>query len=378
MEDLRDAPANTRGVPSADTRDWVNGAIRAIRQDIESAQPTRLVDFGLPASWGVRLYVKCELEQPTGSLKHRLARALILDGLCNGMITADGGIVEASSGSTAISLALFADRIGLRMAAVMPESTSPRKISAISEAGAECILVPPGSSIEDRGRQVAADRGWTYLDQFSNASRVLDWRSHNLASEAFSQLAAIELAAPDWVVVGAGTGGTATTFGRYIRFMRLETKLCVVDPEMSVLYSAWVNDDLLREVTTNSRIEGIGRPRVPRSLNLGLIDRMIEVPDTGSIAMMQMCHRTRRLQVGPSTGTNLWGAIELAVQMRDAGISGTVLTVACDSSERYTETVLDGGWLAANGIDQPAITAHFAAERFAEVATVGDCLSRTP
>ncbi|MFT3852729.1 MAG: hypothetical protein QM733_08345 [Ilumatobacteraceae bacterium] len=105
-----------------------------------------------------------------------------------------------------------------------------------------------------------------------------------------------------------------------------------------------------------SRIEGIGRPCVPGSLRLELVERMIKVADAASIAAMELCRDVLRLEVGPSTGTNLWAALRLAAEIRDGGITGTILTLACDSASRYRTTVLDPGWQHANGID--TTTAH--------------------
>src|ERR1041384_4933326 len=116
---------------SEKTRDWVNEAVRIIDADANRSADTHLLVFPLPQEWGIDLYLKDESTHPTGSLKHRLARSLFLYGLCSGQITEGSTVVEASSGSTAVSEAYFARMLGLPFVAVMPRSTSPEKIALI-------------------------------------------------------------------------------------------------------------------------------------------------------------------------------------------------------------------------------------------------------
>ncbi|HEV2088660.1 MAG TPA: pyridoxal-phosphate dependent enzyme, partial [Cryptosporangiaceae bacterium] len=123
------------------TRDWANEAVRRVEADANRSADTHLLAFPLPTEWGIDLYLKDESTHPTGSLKHRLARSLFLYALCNGWIREGSTVVEASSGSTAVSEAYFARMLGLEFIAVMPASTSPEKISLIEFQGGKCHLV---------------------------------------------------------------------------------------------------------------------------------------------------------------------------------------------------------------------------------------------
>src|ERR1700755_2741549 len=123
------------------TRLWVHDAIRRVEADATRSADTHLHVFPLPEDWGVDLYLKDESVHPTGSLKHRLARSLFLYGLCNGWIRRDSLVVDASSGSTAVSEAYLARLRGLKFTAVMPRSTSPEKIAQIEFYGGTCHLV---------------------------------------------------------------------------------------------------------------------------------------------------------------------------------------------------------------------------------------------
>ena len=114
-------------------RAWVIEAIACIEADLRRSADTHLVTFPLPAAWGIDLYLKDESTHPTGSLKHRLARSLFLYGLCNGWIGEGVTIIEASSGSTAVSEAYFARMLGVPFVAVVPSTISPEKLALIEQ-----------------------------------------------------------------------------------------------------------------------------------------------------------------------------------------------------------------------------------------------------
>jgi cysteine synthase len=299
----------------------------------------------------VRLYLKDESVHPTGSLKHRLARSLVLYGLCNNWIRRDTTLVEASSGSTAVSEAYFARLLGLPFVAVMPASVVDEKCALIGFYGGRCHLVEDPAAIYDEAERIARESGGHYLDQFTYAERATDWRgNNNIAESMVDQLRLEPHPEPTWVVVGAGTGGTSATIGRYLRYQRFATRLCVVDPEGSAFHPAWSTGD--RTVTARgSRIEGIGRPRMEPSFIPEVVDRMIAVPDAASVAAMRWGTGLLHRQVGGSTGTNLWGAIQLIAEMIATGERGSVVSLICDDGRRYAHTYYDDDWVAAQGWD---------------------------
>ncbi|WP_185089246.1 PLP-dependent cysteine synthase family protein [Nonomuraea muscovyensis] len=333
------------------TRHWVAEAIRKVEADANRSCDTHLHVFPLPPQWGVNLYLKDESVHPTGSLKHRLARSLFLYGLANGWIGPSTTIVEASSGSTAVSEAYFARLLGLPFIAVMPASTSPEKCHLIEFYGGKCHLVDDPTTIYEESHRLAAETGGHFMDQFTYAERATDWRgNNNIAESIFAQLALEPHPVPTWIVVGAGTGGTSSTIGRYLRYRRHPTRLAVADPEGSAFYPSWVSGD--PSITARgSRIEGIGRPRVEPSFQPTVIDRMLAVPDARSIAAMHWVREVTGRDVGGSTGTNVAACVELIKQMREAGERGSVVTLICDGGERYRGTYCDPAWLAAQDLD---------------------------
>jgi cysteine synthase A len=333
------------------SRAWADEAVRRIEADANRSADTHLHVFPLPEDWGVDLYLKDESVHPTGSLKHRLARSLFLYGLCNGWITERTTIVEASSGSTAVSEAYFARFLGLPFVAVMPASTSPEKIALIEAEGGSCHLVDDATTIYDEAHRLAAERDGYFLDQFTFAERATDWRgNNNIAESIFSQMALERNPVPAWIVVGAGTGGTSATIGRYARFGRYPTRMCVVDPEDSIFYSAWTRDPSAF-TGRPSRIEGIGRQRLEPSFLPDIVDRMIQVPDAASIATMRLVRERTGRSVGGSTGTNVWGAFLLLAEMLSHGESGSVVTLICDGGDRYSGTYYSDAWVGDQGLE---------------------------
>ncbi len=333
------------------SRDWHAWAIDRVEADANRSADTHLLVFPLPVEWGISLYLKDESVHPTGSLKHRLARSLVLYGLCNNWISEGTTLVEASSGSTAVSEAYFASLLGLPFVAVMPTSTVREKCDLIHFYGGDCHLVDDPGTIYAVAAELAEERGGHFLDQFTYAERATDWRgNNNIAESMFAQLEREAHPIPAWVVVGAGTGGTSATIGRYLRLQKYDTRLCVVDPEGSAFYPSYVSSDAT--VTgRGSRIEGIGRPRVEPSFIPSVVDRMEQVPDAASVAAMRWTSERLGRSVGGSTGTNMWGALTLIAEMVARGERGSVVTLICDSGSRYVQTYYNDGWVADRGWD---------------------------
>ncbi len=357
-------------------RDWVGQAILAIEADYHRSADTHLFPVPLPLP-GIALYVKDESTHPTGSLKHRLARSLFLYGLCNGWIGPNTPIIESSSGSTAVSEAYFARMLGLRFIAVMPRSTSAEKVAAIRFQGGECRLVESPITIYAEAARLAEEVGGHYMDQFTYAERATDWRgNNNIAESIFDQMSRETHAVPSWIVVGAGTGGTSATLGRFIRYRRLPTRLCLADPEASVFHRFLVDSTVTKGGETPSCIEGIGRPRLEPSFIPSLIDHCVAVADAASFAAARaLSIRLNRL-CGGSTGTNLWAAARIITRMAQEGERGSVVTLLCDSGERYRSTFHDDSWLAARGFD---LASHAAAmETFFETGRLPAAEGSTP
>ncbi len=363
-------------------REWVAHAIHTIEADFNRSADTHLIPIGLPGYPGIDVYLKDESSHPTGSLKHRLARSLFLYALANGWLREGRPVIEASSGSTAVSEAYFARLLGLPFIAVIPASTSPEKIAAIEFHGGRCHLVDSACGLDAESQRVARETGGHFMDQFTYAERATDWRANNnIAESIFRQMGEESHPIPAWIVCSPGTGGTAATLGRYARYRRHDSRVLCADPQESVFHQAY--RAALAGATwagfthpCGSRIEGIGRPRVEPSFIPSCIDGMVKVPDDLALAAMRHVSATLGRRVGGSTGTNFVGVLHAAGRMADQGRSGSIVTILCDSGDRYAHSYYAPDWYAANGIDveraDAAIAAAVAGERLGGLDPLGD------
>lgn len=337
---------------------WTAAAVQRISRDFRRSADTHIIPLELPGFARVSMYIKDESTHPTGSLKHRLARSLFLYALCNGWVREGTTVIEASSGSTAVSEAFFARMLGLPFIAVMPRSTSPAKVELIKFYGGQCHFVERGDQVYEEAARLARDTGGHYMDQFTYAERATDWRgNNNIAESIFSQMQDETHAVPRWIVTGAGTGGTSATIGRYIRYNGYATQLCVVDPENSVFLDYHRSRDSSLCNASSSGVEGIGRPRVEPSFIPSVIDRMLRVQTADSYAAMRYLEQLTGKRFGGSTGTDFYGALQLAQEMEQAGETGSIVFLACDGGDRYLDTYYDDAWVAAQGHD---LGAHIA------------------
>lgn len=338
-------------------REWVAAAIHKIEADFNRSADTHLIPMELAGFAGIELYFKDESSHPTGSLKHRLARSLFLYALANGWLREGRPVIEASSGSTAVSEAYFARLLGLPFIAVMPASTSPEKIAAIEFQGGRCHLVQRACDLNADSETLARETGGHFMDQFTYAERATDWRANNnIAESIFKQMADEPHPIPEWIVCSPGTGGTAATLGRYVSYRRHDTRILCADPQVSVFYDGYVaatRGEDWRGLTCEggSRVEGIGRPRVEPSFIPTSVDAMVKVPDALSLAAMRHVSRQLGRRVGGSTGTNFVGVLQAAQWMRAAGREGSIVTILCDSGERYAHSYYDRDWYDRQGID---------------------------
>ncbi|HVS76118.1 MAG TPA: PLP-dependent cysteine synthase family protein [Steroidobacteraceae bacterium] len=351
-------------------RAWIADAVRRIEADFNRSADTHLIRVGLPYYPGIELYLKDESSHPTGSLKHRLARSLFLYALCNGWLGPESPVVEASSGSTAVSEAYFARMLGLRFIAVVPKSTAAEKIAAIAFHGGECHFVDDPMTVHVEAERLARSVAGHFMDQFKYAERATDWRgNNNIAESIFRQLSEEPHPIPRWIVCGAGTGGTSATLGRFVRYKRYATEICVSDPTDSVFHRHFADRRITQIERCDSCIEGIGRRSVEPSFIPEVVDRMIAVSDAQSIAAMREISERLGRRCGGSTGTNVWACARLIGEMAARGESGSVVSILCDPGERYASTYFNDDWLAQRKLDLEqgiaALRAFFLGDRAA-------------
>lgn len=348
---------------------WTRECIRLMWSERRRSGVTPLLHLKPPFGKDLHLYLKNEAKSPTGSLKHRVAWGLIMSALVNGAIGPETHLYEATSGNTAIGEAYFASMLGLPFTAVMRQGISDLKIQAIRQYGGKVAMAPPGVGSAAHLEQLLSENPKGYnLNQFANTEKVLDFfdadpdRSMNLAAEVFRQLDMETAPCPEWFVAGAGSGGTATSIARYLRKWadfngrNCPARLAVVDPEDSVLFDWYLTGNETLSLPSGSRIEGIGTsgPVVfgkTFSLLRQGVSHMFKVPDSASLAAMQIVSQLVGFEVGPSTGTNFYGALCLLARMHKEGRSGSIVSIICDEGSRYRDKYYNMTWIKESGLN---------------------------
>ena len=275
---------------------------------------------------GERVYAKAEFLNPGGSIKDRVALAMIEGAERDGRLKPDSVIMEPTSGNTGIGVALVGRAKGYRVRIVMPEGMSEERKKLIRALGAELILTPDKEGIAgavERVRQMAAEDPQIYVpQQFENPDNP---RIHyeQTAVELWRQSSG-DIAC---FVAGVGSGGTLQGVGKFLKEHKPGVKIVAVEPKN---VSA-----LLGHEPGLHQIQGIGDGFIPAILDVSMIDEVVEVTDEDAIETTRELSRDFGLLVGISSGANVWAARQLAKK-----IGGNIATVLPDRAERYFSTAL--------------------------------------
>jgi len=281
----------------------------------------------------VPVLVKCEHMNPGGSVKDRIAKAIVDDAETRGVLRSGMTLVEATAGNTGVGLALVAAARGYRLVCVMPAKMCIDKRVALASLGARVVITPnaPPSS-PDNFRNVAepmaAEHGWFLTDQFKNPVNI---RIHEETTGA--EILEQTNGRVGAFVAGAGTGGTITGVGRRLKAALPNVLIVLADPVGSAL-ADWVESGRLGPDGTYA-VEGIGGSEAPENLHRDVLDSAERVSDEESFAMVKRLVREEGLLVGGSAGTNVVAALRVAARGR---IDGPVVTVLPDGWDRYRTT----------------------------------------
>jgi cysteine synthase len=302
--------------------------------------PLRRLAAGLP----VPVLVKCEHMNPGGSVKDRIALAIVADAEARGLLAPGATLIEATAGNTGVGLALVAAARGYKLVCVMPEKMSVDKRVALATLGAQVIITPnapPASADNFRNvaRRLAEERGWFLTDQFCNPANVrvhAETTAVEILEQTGGRIGAF--------VAGAGTGGTISGVGLCLKAQVPGVRIVLADPVGSAL-ADWVETGQLGPDGSYA-VEGIGGSEAPANLHRAVIDAAERVTDEESFAVALRLIREEGLLVGGSAGTNVAAALRVAAR---GDIDGPVVTLLPDAWDRYRTKPWMRAWAAAAG-----------------------------
>lgn len=275
---------------------------------------------------GERIFAKAEFLNPGGSIKDRVALAMLEAGIRDGRLREGSIICEPTSGNTGIGLALVGRLMGYEVRIVMPEGMSEERKKLIKGLGADLILTPDEESLTGAVNRVmemaAEDRRVFVPQQFRNPANPRTHYEHT-ARELWRQSGG----RIDCFVAGVGSGGTLQGVGKFLKEQNKDIKIVAVEPENC--------SALLGHEPGLHQIQGIGDGFIPDVLDVSLVDSVVEVSDEDAIDTTRQLGRDFGYLVGISSGANVWAARRLAQTL-----SGNIATVLPDRAERYFSTAL--------------------------------------
>lgn len=273
------------------------------------------------------ILAKAEFLNPGGSIKDRIAYAMIKDAFDKGLINKDTLIIEPTSGNTGVGLAMVCAKFGLQLILTMPSSMSIERQKLVNAYGAKVVLTDRKLGMQgalDKCDELAKENKNSFItSQFSNPANP----------EIHAKTTALEILAdvtPDIFVAGFGTGGTISGVGKVLKEKNPNIKIVAVEPASSPLLS--------KGVAGSHKIQGIGANFIPENLNKSIVDEFFVVENDDAFSKARNLAKKEGLLVGISSGANVYAANELAKRVENKG--KTIVTILCDTGERYLSTSL--------------------------------------
>ncbi|WP_337245892.1 cysteine synthase A [Luteimonas sp. gir] len=309
---------------------------------LDTVGNTPIVRLNRLAPANVTLYAKVESFNPGGSVKDRLALAIVLDAERRGLLKPGDTIVEATSGNTGVALAMVAAARGYKFVATMVETFSIERRKLMRAYGAKVILTPAaerGSGMVRKARELAEQHGWFLASQFANPANPA-YHRNTTAAEILRDFAGRRL---DHFVTGWGTGGTLTGVGEVLKVARPEVKVTAVEPAGAAM--------LQGKDWAPHKIQGWTPDFVPEVLNRDIAAQLLSIDDALAIETARRLAAEEGIFVGISAGATVAAALEVA---RTASDGEVILAMLPDTGERYFSTPLfadvnegsDDDWLA--------------------------------
>ncbi len=315
-----------------------------------------------------RVLLKAEQLEPSGSLKDRMAKKIIEDAEVNGSLKPGGVVIEATAGNTGLSLAMVCAVKGYKTIFVMPDKFSVEKINMLKAYGSEIVTTPtnvpdghPDSWREVAKRIAESTPNSIYIDQFFNQTNVqahYETTGRELWEQTNGEI--------DVLIAGAGSGGTISGAGRYLKEQAAragkEVRIILMDPVGSSYYDEYYKKG--KSPKQGWKLEGIGNDFVPGALDLSIVDEVRKISDKTAFFYARKLAREQGLLVGDTSGAGVGVALEVA---RELGAGKTVVCLLCDSGNRYVSKIYNDEWMKSNGFGTLGFELH--------EGTVADVLS---
>ncbi len=298
------------------------------------------------------VYAKCEMLNPGGSVKDRIALQIIDDAVAAGELHPGATIVEGTSGNTGAGLAMVAALRGYRTTFVMPDKQSEEKRAALRAYGARVVVTPTAVEPEDErsyysvSTRLGGEAGAYFANQYHNPSNP---KAHYLATgpEIWEQMDG----KIDVFVGGLGTGGTITGVGKYLKEQNPDIKIIGVDPVGSLYYDYFHTGELTDAATYV--LEGIGEDFLPSTIDFSFIDDVVRVNDKECFQMTRRVVREEGIFCGGSSGAAVAGALKW-IRLNDAE-GKNVLILLPDSGSRYLSKIFNDAWMREGGFLEPEV-----------------------
>jgi cystathionine beta-synthase len=291
------------------------------------------------------VYAKAEIFNPGGSVKDRIGMPIIEKAEREGKLKPGGVIVEGTSGNTGVGLAIAAALKGYRCIFTMPDKMSQEKVRLLKAFGAEVIITPTADHPDSYGsvvKRIAKETPNAVLaDQFYNPANP-EAHYATTGPELWEQTEG----KITHFVAGAGTGGTITGVARYLKEKNPKVQIVGADPVGSILAEMWRSGGKSKPEGVPYKVEGIGQDKIPGTLDLSLIDEYQTVGDRDAFAMARRLTREEALFVGGSSGLIAHVALSVARRINDP--KACVVTVLCDTGERYLSKLYNDEWMREN------------------------------
>src|SRR5205809_2813563 len=293
-----------------------------------------------------QLFLKLENQNPTGSIKDRIALSMIEAAQRDGSLQPGGTVIEATAGNTGLGLALVAGAKGYRVVLVIPDKMSQEKISHVKALGAEVRITRSDVTrghpeyYQDMAAGLAEEiPGSFYVNQFGNPANPLA-HERGTGPEIWEQMGH----RLDAVVVGVGSSGTLTGLGRFFERVQPNLEMILADPKGSVLY-AWVKTGRM-EKAGSWAVEGIGEDFIPEIADMSFVADAFEIDDAESFEVARELLRKEGILGGSSTGTLLAGALRYCRQQTE---KKRVVTFVCDTGNKYLSKMYNDFWMTEQG-----------------------------